>query len=232
MNCSMNSQSFQYRYERKWQFLDSSLSELKTALKLHPAIFREIYKPRWVNNIYLDTYDQQSFYDNDAGIGRRSKCRIRWYGVAQGEIVNPQLEFKNKTADVGTKLQYSLKDFCFSSSFNRHYLQEVLTRSQLPDSVLELTNHLTPALHNRYYRSYYLSIDGNYRATIDSELSFAPLHQLRAALACTHHDHDSIILELKYSSQLEEEARLLTKHLPTNFHKHSKFIRGLEAFLW
>ena len=47
----------QFRYERKYFIENMSRETIETLIKLHPAIFREIYCERRVNNIYFDSFD-------------------------------------------------------------------------------------------------------------------------------------------------------------------------------
>ena len=43
------------RYERKFvvEAAEMSLHQVRAAVKLHPAFFRQTYPPRFINNIYL-----------------------------------------------------------------------------------------------------------------------------------------------------------------------------------
>ena len=71
LNASAESE---YRYEIKFahaSFFGSHL--LIEAIKQHPAIFREIYAGRRVNNIYFDTVDYLTVNDNVSGYADREK---------------------------------------------------------------------------------------------------------------------------------------------------------------
>ena len=75
-----------YRYERKFFITSLSRFEVESIVKLHPAIFSEIFHERFVNNIYLDSSDLINFYENIEGQSNRIKIRIRWYGELFGYI--------------------------------------------------------------------------------------------------------------------------------------------------
>jgi len=85
-----------YRYERKFFIDNMSKRKVESIIKLNPANFKEIYKERIINNIYLDSLSKNSYTDNIDGNMERTKSRIRWYGSLFGEIANPILEFKIK----------------------------------------------------------------------------------------------------------------------------------------
>ena len=85
-----------YRYERKFFIDNMSKRKVESIIKLNPANFKEIYKERIINNIYLDSLSKNSYTDNIDGNMERTKSRIRWYGSSFGEIANPILEFKIK----------------------------------------------------------------------------------------------------------------------------------------
>ena len=44
-----------FRYERKFLIQDATRSEVERSIKLHPALFSEIFHERSVNNIYFDS---------------------------------------------------------------------------------------------------------------------------------------------------------------------------------
>ena len=75
-----------YRFEKKFFISELTKQEIESIIKLHPAIFSEIYYERFVNNIYLDSFDLQNYFDNIIGTFKRQKVRIRWYGDLLAEL--------------------------------------------------------------------------------------------------------------------------------------------------
>src|SRR5437879_6346363 len=96
------------RYERKFLPQEFALAEVLTLVRRHPAMFREVYPPRFVNNIYLDSPGRSDYHDHVAGVPNRSKTRVRWYGAPSGHIAMPVLEQKVKHGHVGGKLSHGL----------------------------------------------------------------------------------------------------------------------------
>ena len=68
------------RYERKFVFRGSSLQEIQQFIRLHPAHFQVLYPDRYINNIYFDTFNFSRYREQLAGVSKRSKLRLRWYG--------------------------------------------------------------------------------------------------------------------------------------------------------
>ena len=113
-----------YRYERKFQVRDLSLSEVETIVRLHPAGFYRQFPTRKINNIYLDTRNLNSVVENIEGIANRLKTRIRWHGECFGEINNPVLELKIKKGLAGRKEYFPLEMFNLNNDFTIEYFQE------------------------------------------------------------------------------------------------------------
>ena len=88
--------SSNFRNERKFRVYAISYPELLNIVRLNPFLFREIYYQRTVNNIYLDSLELDSFFDNVDGYSKRRKVRVRWYGDDLTEVSSPKLEFKIK----------------------------------------------------------------------------------------------------------------------------------------
>ena len=55
--------------------------------------FNRIFKPRYINSIYLDTVNFDFAKDNINGVSQRKKIRFRWYN---NDLNNISLEEKNK----------------------------------------------------------------------------------------------------------------------------------------
>ena len=103
------------RYERKFFIEDLSSHEVECILKTQSFFFSDIFKPRYINNIYFDSLSMQSYYENVFGDANRWKARIRWYGDLCGHIAKPTLEFKIKKGLVGFKDSFSLNAFDFDN---------------------------------------------------------------------------------------------------------------------
>jgi len=51
------------RFERKFMSPDLSEEELIQIIKNHPLMFSEIFHERYVNSIYLDTFDLKNYWN-------------------------------------------------------------------------------------------------------------------------------------------------------------------------
>src|SRR5262252_6173812 len=99
------------RYERKFVTAGFSLHDLEAIIRRHPAGFREAYRPRIINNVYLDSPGLRNFHDHVNGAANRSKTRIRWYGPPAREVQKPLLERKLKSGQVSGKIVEPLPGF-------------------------------------------------------------------------------------------------------------------------
>ena len=215
------------RYERKFVVSDMDYAGVEQAVRNHPAAFSEIYHRRYINNIYLDSNDLDFFYDNVSGKGSRKKARIRWYGDMFGNVEKPVLEFKVREGFLGNKLSFELKPFRLDDHFNYQDLKDVFIASGLPDWAYEVLQHVNPALLNRYSRKYFLSFDGKFRLTIDSELSYHAIEPVHNTFlkSCRGDDY---IVEVKYDFENDDKAPFISNNLPFRLTKSSKYVNGME----
>jgi len=95
-----------YRYERKFMITELDDAQVRSIVRQHHAMFIEIYPPRYVNNIYLDTLSMRNYDDNLSGVAERMKARVRWYHELFRQIDDPILEFKMKDGLIGWKETY------------------------------------------------------------------------------------------------------------------------------
>lgn len=206
------------RYERKY-ILERAMPEAWLAWLYHlPPAFRTAYPPRLVNNIYFDDYDLTSLQENIAGISKRSKYRLRWYGDERQTLRRPALEIKSKEALLGEKSNQRLPD-------TRWEELPALFRS-LPE--LRDAN-LRPVLVNTYRRSYLESADRRFRITLDSDLQFGPftVKDMRFDFQMPN----TTILELKYEAEFDDEIDDITQHWPFRMTRFSKYSVGMQMIM-
>lgn len=205
------------RFERKYRIEGKSIAMVKQLLRFHPAGFRTLYPDRQINNIYFDTGDMTTFTQNVYGINERKKYRLRWYGEDLQEILNSQFEIKIKHNELGEKETHDFPDSRLKdlSRITRH-ASRILTPA-LP---------LRPVLLNSYNRSYFGSMDGKFRLTIDVDLRY---HSLLVSPAFRKYliRDDAIIVEVKYDETVDQEVEFITQHMPFRQGKHSKYVNGV-----
>ncbi|MBU0468245.1 MAG: VTC domain-containing protein [Candidatus Omnitrophica bacterium] len=217
-----------FRYEKKYCASGLSVPEIEGILKMHPEIFKEIYHQRHVNNIYLDSHDFISYWDNLDGKSNRLKVRIRWYGEFQGTAENPSLEIKIKKAYRGYKFRYSLENFDVNSSLSKESIRKIVSNSSAPEFLKLYLKDLDITLLNRYSRKYFLSFNKKCRVTLDTGMEFFHFNEGRDISLVKADTKTDRILEFKYNADFENQFWKVANDSPFRLSRHSKYISGIE----
>lgn len=214
------------RYERKFPISKGLMSEneLTLTVKSNPNFFREIYKERQINSIYFDTVSFDLYRENEMGIAKRFKYRIRWYGDNLQRAVKPILEIKVKTGLTGDKWLYPLNDF----DVDNFRGENVFSKSDIPDLIKEKMKHLQPVLVNTYMRKYYLSKDERFRLTTDKDMKFYRFLPLSGRSKLYNTCGTDFVVELKYKPLDDKTANKITNKFPFRLDKFSKYATGCE----
>src|SRR6478735_4263318 len=208
------------RFERKYRVEETTLSEVFQVIKQHRSSFRKAFPDRFINSIYLDTYELDYYNDNISGISDRVKQRIRWYGEDLENITNPVLEIKIKNNEIGYKRYAELPAFRPGKKFSYEaYMKQHLWLS---------TNNIVPTVMIRYMRSYYLSYDGKIRITVDRDLAYYPVDQ-KLNFNILPYTDPTIILELKYPADYYKNHDTFTQSLPFRMTRNSKYVQAIMA---
>lgn len=216
------------RYERKFVFDQIDSSEAEVFVTLHPARFREIYQGRYVNSMYFDSLDMDNYYDTVGGVSGRSKTRIRWYGALKGAVAFPHIELKQKRGLVVRKYIYPIPSFSFDESLVLSDLKTLCAHAVLPPLIKEQLHSLNPVALVRYFRTYFLSGDGKFRLTVDTEINYAHLmyqggHVRSKKLFGVS---PQVILELKYRTEEDALVDCITRYFPCRVSKYSKYMQA------
>jgi SPX domain protein involved in polyphosphate accumulation len=217
-----------YRYERKYYLAETDFDFVRTLVLNHPAAFREIFYPRMVNNIYLDTPGFDFFYDNVNGLQLRKKIRIRWYDETFSFQKKLTLEYKLKNGLLGDKISYPLADIYTAEGFEISQMRDEIKANHLP---VQIENELLvnyPTLLNRYVREYFISDDGKIRITLDRDLSFYRIHSGKNFFKTNYHVSNDLIMEMKYDPADEPEAEAISQNFPFRVTKSSKYVTGIQ----
>jgi len=218
-----------FRFERKYYVTEVPLAEIEAWVRRNPALFRDAYPPRTINNIYLDTPNRRSLFENLDGLADRIKARIRWYGPMLGEVKRPVLEFKIKRGMVGAKDAFELKPFAVALGMSAEPVFRALATSNLPEKVLHELAGFEPVLLNRYQRKYFISADQQYRITLDSNLEYHRFDQHLNTFRCHLRDRESTVVELKYSGEFDRIDERVASYFPFRVTRMSKFVTGMHA---
>ncbi len=163
--------------------------------------------------------------DNVDGVQNRVKTRIRWYGSMLAEV-NPILELKVKSGLVGCKKSFPLAQLDMQEGFCLAKIVKLFLESELPETLGLHLSLLRPTLLNRYGRRYYLSADGLFRITVDTDLRFFPV--VSAGVSRPARMNATAILELKYDTRAAGGSSDITQHLPFRVNRSSKYVTGLQ----
>ena len=218
----------EWRYERKFVVSNLTKREVETIITYHPAMFSKIYTQRSINNVYLDSLNLQSYYDNIDGMTHRIKVRVRWYGNLFGEIGKPVLELKIKNGFLGAKISYPVKPFSIATKFDSQILFDSLCKSELPEALMIELKSFKPVLLNHYTRTYFQSADKDYRITVDTGLTTYRVNYFRNLLLDKISHNNEIIVELKYKEEADHRAHYISNGLPFRLTKSSKYVDGVE----
>ena len=217
----------EYRYERKFVSVQQGLREVERSLLFHPALFREIYHERCINNVYFDTPGWRNLSDSIEGSSQRLKIRVRWYGELYGKIETPVLEFKSKAGLLVSKTSYQLNSFQFQPRTDLKGGRHLFDESMLPAEIVNELRFAKPVLVNRYSRRYFLSADSRFRVTVDSPLAGCRIGPRAAFAHQLKVDRDHIIVELKYSVEDALDADRISQGFPFRLTRWSKYVSGL-----
>lgn len=219
------------RYERKFLPPYICRGQVESLLMRNSFAFRKAYSPRQVNNIYFDTPGFDCYYANLFGIGYRWKVRIRWYGNLFGNISNPVLELKIKHGYSGSKKSFMLSSMTIDKDhFDGSKLMEMFENESIPEEIRLKLESLQPVLLNSYLRSYFVSGNGLFRATVDDQLSY---YQVRLTWNQFHFpmkEENKTVLEIKYNMEYDDQAPEITRQFPFRMEKNSKFVSGMSLF--
>jgi len=218
-----------WRHERKYVLRGRSLSETLALIHRHPALFREPFPPRFVNNLYFDTPGLQDYFDHVHGLAHRVKHRVRWYGRLDGHIARPVFEQKLKHGLVSAKVSAGLPAFAFNGGGARHVHEALIQAGETPPAPRLALRQLQPSLVNRYHRHYFVSRDGQIRLTVDSDLRFFPVAGQPVSTAGLALPDAPLVIELKYDPSSADRAAAVSNALPFRVSRCSKYVLGIES---
>lgn len=217
------------RYERKLVCEALDLPEVLAMVRRHPALFREAYPARTVNNIYLDSPDLADYRAHVSGVAQRTKTRIRWYGPWSGVNLAATLEGKLKLGLVSGKESFRLPALALNGGLLVPALKAALEAADLPPRWRLALAHRQPSLLSRYQRHYFQSADRRFRLTVDSGLQFAPARPAGIAAASFGAPLPRVVLELKYGPAEADCAATITNALPFRLARCSKYVVGIDS---
>jgi len=207
----------QSRIEKKFIFPNQGSDFIKKILLTNS--FQKLYSDRYVSSIYIDNLNFDSAKDNINGINERKKLRFRWYN---NNFDNIYFEKKNKNNFfVWKNIQKIDLNFSKKNLVNKIY--DLLLND---NNYINLNHNYNPILKVNYKRSYFISNQGNIRATIDTKINTSPISDLNKMIYLSE-----TILEFKFPQNLESDFRNFFSLRGINIRskKYSKYINSFMA---
>ena len=214
------------RYERKFRPERMSFNEVRLSISLASCGFRRSYADRNVNNIYFDSSNLTACRENIEGASPRIKTRLRWYGEFSQPSIAPTLEFKRKVGHVGDKIRVNLEEWSTVDPISNARIEGMLKAAEGAENFLPFLTGVKCVLANSYKRSYFETFDRRFRITIDRGLTFSPFRFGRLNMKERILD-SGLVVELKYSSELESQAEKVINELKFRVVKFSKYVQGV-----
>jgi len=213
------------RYERKFIFQQTSAKNIEILIKLNKAGFYEIFNERQINNIYYDTLNFDNYYNNIDGVSDRVKYRIRWYNNFFLNSKDAVFEIKRRKGLLVNKEDFPLNNFFLNESLDiSKYLKK---KCEVKKQKLIQNYNLFPVLINRYKRRYFLSNDKKFRVTIDYNIEASSIYK-HPKFNLIGFYKNSVVLELKYDTKHDSEAKFITNIFETRLNKNSKYVAAFE----
>jgi hypothetical protein len=216
------------RHERKFTPYAMSLPDVLALIRRHSALFREVYPPRSVNNVYLDSPALGDYHDHVQGVAVRAKTRVRWYGSCSIALDQPALEHKIKRGPVGGKIGCRLPSLQLAADRPHEIVKTIRNCADVPAMLRAVGAVRLPSLVNRYRRRYYLSADGRFRLTVDWGLQVVGFRRFLAGEAFSAAG-PAVIVELKYATcDAGPDAAAVANAFPFRLIRCSKYVLGIE----
>jgi len=207
----------QSRIEKKFIFPNQASDLVKKILLGNN--FKKLYSDRYITSIYIDNLNFDSAKDNINGVNERKKFRVRWYDDDLNKIY---FEQKNKNNFFVWKNIKKLElDINKKNLINKIY--ELLSNN---NKYIDTNYNYKMVLKINYKRSYFISDQGEFRATIDTEINTSPVLDFNKVIRLPE-----TILEFKFSKNLESYFRdfFSLRGLNIRSKKYSKYIQSFIA---
>ena len=216
------------RIELKFITQDIFYHQIKNWVNLHKNCFKPIFKPRYINNIYFDDNNLETFTDNLFGNTFRAKFRYRWYNDLE-KWDNGNFEIKFKRNIYGWKERFKISGLKNLKESNWKEIIKQIKSSIPQDKIIYFDKYCMPAILNRYFREYFLSHDRNFRITLDRKIDIydqriKSLPNIKSKVLRNNH----LIVEIKFDRNKRSEINDLLDHMPIRNSRNSKYINSIR----
>ena len=216
------------RIELKFITQDTNYYQIRNWIRLHKGCFKPIYKPRYVNNIYFDDFNLDTYADNLFGNTFRVKFRYRWYDDLK-KCDGGNFEIKFKRNIYGWKEKFKISGLGEIDKLNwKHFSEKVKNALPLKNKVY-FDKYNMPCILNRYFREYFLSHDRNFRITVDRKLDiFDQRAKFKPNINSKVLRNNHLIVEIKFDRNKRSEINNLLDDIPIRNSRNSKYINSVR----
>ncbi len=220
------------RFELKIPLFDTRPDRALGAIARHPLGFREVYPARWVNNLYIDTLGLDLYFQSLAGVSRRFKLRLRWYGERDAAIDEARLEWKWRESALGFKEVQRVPVNSKASAMSWLALRAAILPSLSPLQRERIASLHWPTVQNRYRRRYFFARCAGVRLTLDEQLEHAALPSIarRSNRGWLHHRRFAVI-ELKAPATHRHRLLEAVDHFRTRPARYSKYVSAIRYLI-
>jgi len=127
------------------------------------------------------------------------------------------------------KDSFPLETFELTTGMNFDRVEHVLRTVHLPTRLREEVLAVKPVLVNRYLRKYLLSVDKQFRVTLDSNLHYYRIRRYANSFLDRTINDCHIIVELKYGKDSDGTADYISSIFPFRMSRWSKSVAGLDT---
>ena len=217
------------RYEIKFVAYEHNYYSVLNWLKLHKLNFKKKYAPRFVNNVYFDSHNYNSYKSNMFGDSSRIKLRYRWYGDLE-DINNGVFEFKYKRNLYGWKKKFNMQNFNFTEKSLLKNFSNTISK-YLPDKEkIFFKANSNPKIINRYFRDYFTNHDDEIRITIDRfHEIFDQRYSNNFNFRKKTYSQRIVVMEFKFERGNKNFVDELMKSVPIRSSRNSKYVNSIRA---
>jgi len=225
---NMTDSDSQLRNEIKFLCHYTDYSYFTNWLSRNPMVFVQTYSPRWINSLYFDSSNLNTYQANIDGVSTRHKLRFRTYGKSIGFHLG-FLELKCRSNRLGWKLRHHIDIPKFSMPIRWETIRAQWKQQIPPEGKLWLDSLSQPIVLIRYYRHYFENLDRNIRITTDhSQTVWSQFHSSVPNLRTAHHSYSSIVVEVKFKPEFLSVAANAIQGIPLRPSRHSKYVNAVK----
>ena len=138
------------------------------------------------------------------------------------------LEIKSKNGNVGSKDVFALEKIDISKPFTFKSIRKINANKKFVSQYPFLLDFINPTLYCSYLRRYFLNREKTLRITMDYQIKYMKplinsyILKLKPVL------EPSVVLELKYDSDVDVQKALEFESLPFRCSRFSKYSNGID----